>query len=412
MLNKIKRVSQNSDAKTLMTNFASLSVLKLIGYIFPLLTLPYLSRVIGAEGFGEIAFAASIVVYFQTITDFGFDYTATRDMARIRDDKEAVSRLFSNVLFSKMILMLFCALLLFLCIEFIPFLQNQSTILWLTFLYIPGYIIFPEWFFQAQEKMVYITIMNFISKLLFTVLVFVVIKTPEDYVLQPLLTALGFALSGIVAMWFIFTKFGIRLHKPNIREILKLLKEGRHMFISLILPNLYSNLSVILLRSYVGGAATGIYSNGNRFIALFDELSRVVSRTFYPFLARRIEKHNIYVLITGATSVIASVALFLSADLIVDVFYTPEFDSTADVIRIMAISLVALFLVNAYGPNYLVINGQEKLYSRIIIVFSIFGMLLTWYCTVNYSFLGVAFAITLTRVLIGVSTWYFAKIHK
>ena len=169
MIDKLRlKFINNNDAKILILNFASLSLLKLMGYLFPLITLPYLSRIIGPAGFGEIAFATAIMIYFETITDFGFNYTATRDIARNKNNIKEVSKIFSNVLYSKIILMLISALVLILCIEFIPFLKEKRLLLWLTFLYIPGHILFPDWFFQAQEKMVYITILNFISKLIFT----------------------------------------------------------------------------------------------------------------------------------------------------------------------------------------------------------------------------------------------------
>ena len=77
------RVTQSKDGKVLFENFISLSLLQVAGYIFPLITIPYLSRVIGVDKFGEIAFASAIITYFQTVSDWGFNYTATRDVAKI-----------------------------------------------------------------------------------------------------------------------------------------------------------------------------------------------------------------------------------------------------------------------------------------------------------------------------------------
>lgn len=401
----------NKDARTLASNFASLTVLRLIGYIFPLITLPYLSRIIGPNGFGEIAFAAAILVYFDTFTNFGFDYTATRDIARKRDDTYAVSKIFSNVFFTKILLMFISMVILAICIYTIPFLYERRILLWLTFLYIPGSVIFPEWFFQAEEKMVYITILNFISKLLFTLLVFFVIKGPEDYVYQPLLIACGYWISGIVAMIFIHRKFKVKLLFPSQKEIFETIKGSWYMFISLFLPNLYSNFSTILLRVFGGSVATGVYSGGNRFIDLSDQLSQVLSRTFYPFLARRIDKHRLYVIISGSISVFMSIFLFVSANILIDIFYTPEFSESVKVIRIMSIAPIALFLMNTYGPNYLVLQGKEKLYSRIILVYSIFGFILTSFITVRYSYIGMSITMVTIWLLRGLTTMYFANKH-
>jgi PST family polysaccharide transporter len=84
-VNLIRRIccfTKNDNIKTLTENLAALLLLQIAGYVFPLITLPYLAKVIGVDKFGEIAFASSITIYFQTITKWGFDYTATRNVAR------------------------------------------------------------------------------------------------------------------------------------------------------------------------------------------------------------------------------------------------------------------------------------------------------------------------------------------
>lgn len=406
--NKISSISKNKEAKTLFSNFVWLSVLKVVGYLFPLITLPYLSRVIGVEGFGEIAFAASVMVFLETFTDFGFNYTATRDIARCREDKQAVSVIFSNVFWAKILLMLVAFVALCVLVIAIPTFHAKQLLLFLTFLYIPGHIIFPDWFFQAMEDMKYITILNVVSKALFTALVFVVINKPTDYVWQPLLNATGYWVSGAIAMWFIYRRFGIRILKPSITNIISSLKSSVNMFISLILPNLYTNFSTILLRTTCGEVATGLYDAGARFINIVNQLFDVLSRAFYPFLSRNINRHKLYVYISGTGSVVASLVLFFGAELLVDIFYTVEFSGAATVIRIMAIAPIAIFLMNTYGVNYLVINGKEYLYRNITFAFSVIGFVISIIIVPIYGYIGIAVTITLARVMGGILTYAFA----
>ena len=77
----LRKLLASPDYRNLVGNFVYLSILKVISFVMPLITMPYLATVIGVDKFGAIAFAASIVVLFQTITDWGFNYTATRDVA-------------------------------------------------------------------------------------------------------------------------------------------------------------------------------------------------------------------------------------------------------------------------------------------------------------------------------------------
>ena len=406
---KIKTVRNNKDGRVLIENFISLSVLKVIGYVFPLLTLPYLSRVIGVDSFGELAFAASIIVYFETLTNYGFNYTAVRDIAQNREDLDKVSMIFYNVMYSKVFLMLISLVIFTVCIYSIPLLYEKRVLFWYSFLLIPGHILFPDWFFQAMEKMKFITIINFVSKLLFTLLVFVVIKEKSDFIYQPLLIALGYLVSGVISFFIAKKEFKLKFFSPNINQIRNTLKSGFRMFISLFFPNLYSNFSVTLL-GFLGGAyATGIYSGGYKFINLTDQITAMLSQVFFPYLSRRIDKHGFYVKLTGAISILMGLILFFGADLIVHILYGPEFYDSVIVIKIMALSPFFLFLMNTYGPNYLVIKGREDILLNIVLFCSIGGFILSCVAVHLWSYIGVAITLTSVWAVRGILTWYYAK---
>lgn len=407
--NKYNQMSRSKDGRVLVANFAYLSVLQIIGYIFPLITIPYLSRVIGVEGYGKIAFAASVIVYFQTVVDWGFAYTAVRDIAKNKDDIHKVSKIFSNVMFSKIILM-FVSLAIFAVLVYtVPFMYNYRMVLWCTFLLIPGYMIFPDWLFQAMEEMKYITLMNFTAKTLFTALVFLVIRDSSDYVYEPLLNASGMLVSGILALWYARKKFKINFIMPTCKDIKAMIKGSFNVFVSLFLPNLYSNFSIVLLGVYGGEIVTGLYSAGNKFLQICNQFAQVLSRVFFPFLARRIENHKYYVRINGIISILMSVVLFCGADLLVKIFYTPDFDAATAVIRIMAISPFFLFLDNTYGTNYIILKGHDYIVRNIVTVCSIGGFLFAWMAVINWSYIGVAITMVLVRGFMGTLTWCYAR---
>ena len=411
--NKINKIRKSKDGKVLVENFVALSLLQVASYVFPLITLPYLARIIGVDKFGEIAFASAIIVYFQTIVDWGFNFTATRDIVRNRENIRKVSKIFCNVIGAKLLLLLGCTIIFAICIYSIPYLYEKRLLLWITYLYIPGHILFPDWFFQAIEKMKYITILNVLSKLLFTVLVFLVIKNKEDYIFQPLLIALGFFISGCISLWFIFYRFNVQFIMPSFSSIFGCIRNSWNMFISLLLPNLYTNFSIILLNIYGGAVQAGIYSSGKNFIKLSEKFIQVLSRTFFPFLARRIDKHYLYVKISGSISIMMGIILFASANLIVKIFYTDEFVSSSTVIRIMAITPFFFFLMNTYGTNYLVLKNKENILRNIILYCSVGGFLLAWIVVTQFGYIGVAITITSVWGIRGFLTWlYAARIEK
>lgn len=409
--NKINFIRESKEGKVLMSNFAYLSLLQVAGYIFPLMTLPYLANVIGVDCFGKLAFAASIIVYFETFTRYGFDYLAVRDIARNRENVKEVSKIYSNVIFAQIVLMIISIILLFI-ITLIDYFREYRVILWLTFLYIPGHIMFPTWLFQGLEKMKYVTVMNFLSKLIFTLLVFVFVKEKSDYIYQPILIAFGFFISGAISMIIIYKKLKISLCVPSCKDIFLLIKSNTNMFICLFLPNFYSSFSVTLLGVYGSLSAVGMFSSGKKFVDLCNEITSILSRVFYPFLARRIDKHYVYVRISLVMSLIMGLFLFLCADLLVRVFLTEEFSNAAIVIRIMSIAPFFLFLMNTYGNNYLVLLGKENVLRNIIIVSSLFGFVLVWIMAVKFDYIGVAISVTLIWGLRGVLTWIYAKRRK
>lgn len=408
----INRFKRSKDARTVASNFLYLSILKGISFLFPLITMPYLARVIGADAFGALAFATSVMVIVETVTDWGFNFTATRDVAQNRENIDTVSHIFSQVFYGRILLTIICFIGLIIAIELISSLREYRLLLILTFLYIPGHILFPQWLFQAFEQMRYITILSVLANAVFTGLVFVVIREKNDYVYQPVLTACGFFISGIIAQYIIYHKLKVRLRKPNLRDICSRLKHSTDMFISLLLPNLYTNFSTIVLKSYCGEFATGVYNGGQRFQSIIDNLTGILSRAFFPFLARHKEKHHVYVFISGSIAVAASIFMFLGAQWFVDVFLTSEFKDAVTVMRIFAITPIFLFMMNTYGTNYLVLIGKENVLRNIIGGVSIFGFALTWWLTPTYSYIGAALTVTIVWGIRGILTIIYAKKFK
>ena len=410
LYHKLKsRLNIDADYKVLLSNFSYLTILQIVGYVFPLITLPYLSKIIGTNGFGKIAFASAIITWIQTIADWGFNYTATRDVAQNRDNKSKVSEILSNVLWARTLLAIGGLGILLLLIFFIPSFKDNSLIILLTFLMIPGHILFPDWFFQAIEKMRYIVIFNIVIKLLFTILVFVFIKSEDDYIYQPLFTSFGYIVCGIISMYIILVKFGYKLYRPQINTIFQTIKHSSDVFINNLAPNLYNSFSVILLSSTCGSVASGIYDGGNKIISIAHQFILVISRTFFPFLSRRQDKHSIFVKINLIIGLVCSILLFWGAPYIINILLSPEFVDSIIVSRILAISMFFMVLSNTYGTNYLIIIHKDRELRNITIVCSLLGLLLSYPLVKLYSFIGAALVVFISRCLLGICIYRYAQ---
>ncbi len=406
----VKRALTSNDGKVLLSNFSWLTALQIASYIFPFITYPYLARVIGVDGFGKIAFAAAIVAWIQTIVDWGFGYTGTREVAKNRDDVAKLSSIFSNVLWARLFLALICFVLLVVLTFFIPLLKQNAVVIFYSFLLIPGHIFFPEWFFQGIEKMKYTSIFNLAIKFFFTIAIFIFIIKPEDYVLQPLLTSAGFLLSGLISFFVVYYKWGVKVKSPDIKVIFGYLKDSYDVFLGNLFPSMYNNFTAVFLGSIGNASATGLYDGGNKFVNVIQQFIVILGRTFFPFLNRRNDKHTMYAHLNLGIALVASISLFLLAPFFVHTFLSIEFEDSITVLRILSPSIFFLALGTVYCVNYLYVIGEDKIATTITIITSLIGLALAYPMIKWFSFIGAAINVLFTRAIMGV--WHMMAAKK
>lgn len=403
-----KKIVGSKDSKTLLSNFLYLTLMQIAGFIFPLLTLPYLAKVIGTDGFGRIAFASAVIIWLQTVSDWGFNYTATRSIARNRDDKQMVSKIFSSVFWARCILMLFSLLLLIGLISIISEFKENAAIILVTFLMIPGNIMFSEWFFQGIERMKYITFLNLLAKFLFTICIFLFVRDKEDYILQPLFISLGFISSGFIALYIILFRWKVKLTKPVWTDIIKTIKGSVNVFINNLMPNMYNSMATIILGFFSNVTMVGIYSSGKKFVSVSDTMLSIISRTFFPYLSRKENKHGVYAKISICTTLIVVVALFVFAPFIIHFFYTEDFSDAIKVLRITSLSLFFITLNNVYGTNFLLVHNCDKLLKNIVVAASLIGFLISFPLIYSWGYIGASLTYLFTSMLMGILSAYFA----
>ncbi|MEO5990335.1 MAG: oligosaccharide flippase family protein, partial [Ferruginibacter sp.] len=132
-IDRIKGFYKNEDSKTLISNFVSLSALQGINLVLPLLILPYLVRVLGMELYGLIAFSTAFVYYFQVITDYGFNLTATREISIHRKNSLKVSEIYNSVMIIKLVLLVLSLFILSFIVFSFDKLSNNYEIYFLSF---------------------------------------------------------------------------------------------------------------------------------------------------------------------------------------------------------------------------------------------------------------------------------------
>ena len=181
--------------RRLIENFFSLSILNALNVLLPLLTLPYILHVVGKAGYGAYSYVYVVVQYVILFSTYGFNFSATKQISQCRDDDAAVSSIYSAVTASKALIAVAVSSILFLFSK-LAFKDDAGVLMFIYGLgMVVGDIFTPIWLFQGLEKMKYVTIVNASSKILFSVLIFVVIRSADDADLLILLNS--FELFGI-----------------------------------------------------------------------------------------------------------------------------------------------------------------------------------------------------------------------
>ena len=167
--------------RILTENILALGVLQLLNYAAPLITVPYLVRVLGPAYFGMVSFAQAVVLYFDFATDYGFNFSATRAIAACGDDVASISRIFWATFYAKCMLMCGNGLLFALLVLLVPQLRQAAALLTVTFLYVFGTTMFPLWLFQGLEKLKLAAALVGTARLFTVPALFLFVRGPGDY---------------------------------------------------------------------------------------------------------------------------------------------------------------------------------------------------------------------------------------
>lgn len=399
----------SANAKTLTKNFSALAVLQAMRYLIPFIVLPYVTPIIGVTHFGEIAVAYAIALIFQTVVNFSFDFIGARDVARNREDMGKVSEIVSTILCARIVLYVIAFVLLGGIVLAVPKFRE----IWLLILISVATAFFSmnvsEWFFQGIEKMEHITIVNVISRVVYIVLIFTFIKEREDYLLYPIFNLLGFVMASMYSIVMMTRKYKCRLHIPPFSKILDSFKIGKDLFVNQVCMSLCINLPNILLGTISGSAAAGLYDAAGKLHNAGKHSIDVLNRTFFPFLSRQMDKHTGYRRINFFFSLLLAVLLFFLAPLLIRLLYSDEFLPAIPLLRILAVSVFFTGISSAYGVNYLLLIGREKLLRNITLTVTLLGVVLFVVLTYLYSTVGAAVAVVILNAAFALSYFTAAR---
>lgn len=379
MIGNLKKLTNTENKKRLISNFMSLLVLRGFQFLIPLITLPYLVRTIGMENFGLVNFALSLGMYFGAIIQFGFGISATREIARYRDDPGKLVQIYSTTMSASVILALTSAVLFTLIVLSVESFSAYLYLYLFTMAFVVFQSLFPIWFFQGMEKMKYITFLSLGTNLMFLVSLFLFVKQEEDFFLVPLLQAIAAMITLVLAAVVIHKRFKVSFKTPKWLEIKSTYQEGRHVFVSQLAPNLYNNSAVFLLGMFTNNTVVGLYTAATKVIDAVISLGYILSNTFLPYLSRNLGRHKLFQVVMLGSGFVLTLFTFGLADWIAGVLFSNDNLVVALYIQWLSICIFLLFVTLTYATNYLMLIGKDHIVKNIALYTSVIFFLVALY---------------------------------
>jgi PST family polysaccharide transporter len=385
VFNKLRNIISHPEHKILLKNTFSLSILQFANYVLPLITIPYVVRVIGPDKFGLISFAQAFATYFLLIVNYGFDLSATREISSNRDDKNTLVRIYSNVLFTKAFLFALCTLIFTSSIFLIPKFRENILVFIVSYLIVAGYVLFPTWLFQGLEKLYITSIFNFIVKLLFTIGIFIFVRNKNDFYLVPLLMSSGQIFAGTLALMYSLKLLDWKINMPRLEDIFRELKSGFSVFISLVFINFYTISNTFILGFFAPHENVGYFASGSKLVLVFQTLVLApLAQSLYPHvgkilrndLNRGIEYIKKFSVIVTAITLPASIFLLIFAPILVKVFLGDQYLPSINVVRILSFFPFIIGLSNLYGIQTTLNLKMDKDFFKVVMGGSIINSLL------------------------------------
>lgn len=410
MADNIKRTF--TKYKVLIYNYGYLSSLQLFTMLVPIVTLPFLLKVLGKEVYGLLVYAQAVVSYFVVVINLGFNVTATKDVSVFRDDKEKLSEIVSSVFIIKFFLFFLSLIVLHFVLFFIPGAEDNKLLFYLT-MYMGLYeFIFPIWYFQGKEKMKFITMINLISRSIFLFLVFIVIRDEKDVLLVPIVNAIGAMVAGGISIWLVFFYDRVKFKFQPISVLTYYLKESLPLFGFNLAGVVKSRTNIIFLAVVSNYEMVTYYHLAEKISGVVSLLFNNFSTVLFPYIAKTKDillgkKAFGLSLVMSVLAYVFSSALFY----FVVVKLAPEYLISFKLYLILGIFIPIYASASFLGNSLLVSHGFKKqhFYSTLWPTFIYIGAAFILYVFGFMTVFSLAVLLLIAQLFSTLHKYYFCR---
>lgn len=376
----------NKPRSALLKNTILLYILQFSSQFFALITVPYQTRVLGPEIYGEIGFVVSVMTYVQLILDFGFLLSATAEVSINRNSTQRINQVYTIVFVTKVALSVIVFGPILLMCRIVPRLESDIA---LVFLYYLAYVVnalSPDFFYRGIENMKVITVRTVLIKLSFTIMIFIFLKEPEDYYAIPLLTFLGNLTALVTIMIYTRSHYGVQLVKVPLTATISMVRNTIPFFISRIASTLYTATNTFVLGLlYPVGPVLGYYTSTDRLVSAVKGVVSPIADSLYPYMTKRKDFNLIKLVLVITIPFIAAGATigFVYADQICVLLFGEEYFEAGELMRLLM--PVMIVILPSYILSFPTLNplglvkyaNRSNVYGAIFQIVGLFTLFVT-----------------------------------
>ena len=397
-------------------NFIMNALLTVSSVIFPMITFPYYSRVLGAEGTGSVGFALAVVSYFTMVASLGVPTYGIRACAKVRDDKEKLSQTVQELLIINGITTAIMYVAYFLSLAVVPKFAQQKEILTVVSIAIVLNTMGVSWLYSALERYTYITLCTVAFKVLGVVLMFAFIHKPEDYILYGGVSAIASYGSGILN--FINMRKYISLKKTGPYDFRRHIKPILTFFMMSASISIYTNLDKVMLGFMKTNTDVGYYDASVKIKTILVGVVNSLGTVLLPRMSFYVEKGEKEAFQRTVTKAFRFVIVLASSLMIFFIIFAREsilaisgneFLPAVIPMQLLMITLLLIGLSNLTGIQILTPMGKENIVLVSIVCGAVADFILNLILIPKYASAGAAFATVVAEFLVLVVQYIYLR---
>ena len=366
-------------------NLLYMSSVQIANYIFPLITIPIVSRVFGPQNIGLINYVAAIVGYFSLFVNYSFNYTGVRWLTRNPQDKD---KLFWGIFSIQFLIFLLCTVIFYLSVLFVSGLKEYSWICWVSYFSCLASLFSQNWFLQAHSDFKIIAAISFATKLASFLLIILLISDSSDLVLYVMIVNVVSLLASLLVFFYSIFRYRIRFFFPNFELIKTLISDGGYLFFSSIVTNIYTTTGIVMLGALSTKVDVGFYTSAQKLMDVSKSIILMpISQIIFPILSKKFgesKELGIYAvkkIIPLFILISISFLIFINLfnDYIVLILFGDKFLPITTLVSILSVGLFAVFFGVFIGGQVMLNLGMDSAFLKIQVYIAVFSLVLNFF---------------------------------